>query len=127
MSTMKDYLEKYAKLLPVGTSISYTEAERRAGEFLAAMASITNMKHDFSDEKIKLLSIQTAVYAQEMSKGTAKTVTENKMMAEASIEYTKAREELEKIENDISYLKAYFDIFNNAHIFYRNMAKSDNG
>lgn len=124
---MKDYLEKYAKLLPVGTSISYTEAERRAGEFLAAMASITNMKHDFSDEKIKLLSIQTAVYAQEMSKGTAKTVTENKMMAEASIEYTKAREELEKIENDISYLKAYFDIFNNAHIFYRNMAKSDNG
>lgn len=126
MNKMQEYLAQYEKLLPVGTSISFTEAERRAGEFLAAQATITNWRHAFSDDKIKLLSIQTAVYAQEMTKGTAKTVTENKMMAEASAEYTAAREELERIENDISFLKAYFDIFTNAHIFYRKMSSGEN-
>lgn len=127
MKTFKDDIEGYAKLLPVGTSISYTEAEKRAGMFLEAMAYVTNIRHILSSEKIKLLTIQTAVYAVEMNKGTAKTVTENKMMAEASDDYTKAREELEEIDNDLSYLRAYYDIFNNGHIYYRSMAKGDNG
>lgn len=127
MTQIKEYIAKYESLLPVGTSISYTEAERRAGEFLAAMATAVNFKHILTTEKIALLTIQTAVYAQQMSKGTAKTVTENKLTAEASSEYTEAREALEGIDNDIAYLKAYYDIFNNAHIFYRAMAKGDNG
>lgn len=126
MNEIKEFIQKYESLLPVGTSISYTEAERRAGEFLSAMASITNFRHLLGNEKIKLLSIQTAVYAQEMAKGTDKTVTVNKMNAEASLEYTKVREELEGVENDLSYLKAYYDIFNNAHIFFRTMAKGVN-
>lgn len=125
MNDMKEYIERYRLLLPVGTSISYTEAERRAGEFLSAQATITDWRHSFSEDKIRLLSIQTAVYAEQMSKGTAKTVTENKLTAEASLEYTKAREELERVENDISYLKSYFDIFSAAHVFYRQMAKGE--
>lgn len=126
MNEMKEFIEKYSALLPVGTSISYTEAERRAGEFLSAMATLSDWKHTFTSEKIKLLSIQTAVFAQAMSKGTAKTVTENKLTAEASEEYTKAREDLENIENDISYLKSFYDIFMAAHVFYRQMAKGVN-
>lgn len=126
MVEIKEFIEKYSKLLPVGTSVSYTEAERRAGEFLSAMAYITDVKHMLTSEKIKLLSIQTAVYAQEMSKGTAKTVTENKLTAEASAEYTAAREALENIDNDISYLRAYYEVFTNGHLFYRNLAKENN-
>lgn len=126
MQEIKDYLAKFERLLPVGTSISYTEAERRAGEFLGAMAHLANLRHILSDDKIRLLSVQTAVYAEQMGKGTAKTVTENKLTAEASQEYTKAREEFERIENDISYLKAYSDIFSAAHVFYRQMARGEN-
>jgi len=126
MQEIKQFIEHYTEMLPVGTSISYTEAEKRAGAFLEAMARIVDWKHVLTTEKIKLLTVQTSVYAVQMSKGVAKTVTENKLTAEASAEYTKAREELEGIENDISYLKAYQDIFNNAHIFYRTMAKGDN-
>lgn len=126
MTDFKEFIEKYEHLLPVGTSISYTEAERRAGEFLVALATITNIRHMLGSEKIKLLSIQTATYASEMSKGTAKTVTENKLTAEASVEYTKAREELESIENDLTYLKAYYEVYNNGHLFYRQMCRGDN-
>lgn len=122
----QELIENYTKLLPVNNSINLVEAERRAGEFLYALAHITDLKHSHSNDKIKLLSYQTAVYAQELSKGTAKTMTENKVTAEASKEYTEAREDLEVIENDISYLKAYYDIFMAAHVFYRQMAKGDN-
>ncbi len=123
MSDFKLMIEEYSRLLPVGKSISYTEAERRAGEFLVAMAKVTDLKHLFSGEKIAHQSVQTAVYANEMSKGVAKTVTENKLTAEASEAYTAARESLEGIDNDIAYLRAYFDIFKDGHLFYRQMCK----
>lgn len=125
MTEIKEYLKKYESLLSLAKSISGPEAERRAGEFLVAMAQITEYRHVFSEDKIRLTSLQTAVYAEQMSLGVAKTVTENKLNAEASKDYTAAREELERTENDLSYLKAYYDIFNNAHVFYRNMAKGE--
>lgn len=126
MTDFKSYIDQYSKLLPVGSSISFTEAERRAGEFLVAQATLANWKHTLTAEKIKLLSVQTAVYADQMSKGSGKTVTQDKITTEASKEYTMAREELESIENDISYLKTYADIFLNGHLFYRSMAKGSN-
>lgn len=125
MKEVKDFVDKYSKLLALNKSISTSEAERRAGEFLSAMATLTNWRHTFAEDKIRLISIQTAVYAEQLSKGTAKTMTENKVTAEASGEYLEAREGLERIENDISYLKAYYDIFHDGHIFYRQMAKGE--
>jgi hypothetical protein len=125
MKEIKEKIEKWSSQLPLNRSISTSEAEKRAGEFLSAMATITEWRHLITEEKIKFTSVQTAVYAQEMSKGTAKTVTENKLTAEASKEYTEAREQLEAVENDLSYLKAYYDIFQNGHVFYRNIAKGE--
>ncbi len=126
MQEIKDQLAVYEKLLPVGKSVSFVEAERRAGEFLVAMATITNLRHIFSEEKIKYTSVLAAVYAEGLSKATAKTVTENKVTVEASQEYQSARESVERIENDLSYLKAFYDIFLNGHLFYRQMAKEQN-
>lgn len=125
MKDAKTFIEKYSALLPVGDSMNYQEAERRAGEFLTALATITDWRHGFGQEKIKFISTQSAVYAQELSKGTAKTMTENKVTAEASAEYTKAREDLESIDNDANFLRSYYDIFMAAHVFYRNVAKSN--
>lgn len=121
-----EYIDKLAAKLPLNKSISFPEAEKRASEFLEAQAKITNIRHMLSEEKIKLLSTQTAVYAEELSKGTGKTVTENKTTAEASKAYISAREDFERIENDLAYLRAYYDIFQNAHVFYRQMAKGEN-
>ena len=125
MKEVKEFVEKYSALLPLHKSINIVELEHRAGEFLAAMATLADWKHAFSEDKIRLISVQTAVYAEQLSKGTAKTMTENKVTAEATAEYIEAREGLERIENDISYLKAYTDVFNNAHLFYRQMSRQD--
>lgn len=124
-NNFKEYVESHSKSLSLDGSISFPEAERRAGQFLQVLATITNFRHMFNEDKIKLQSIQTAVYATELAKGTAKTMTENKVTAEASGEYTHARESLESIDNDLSYLKAYYDIFMAGHIFYRQMARGE--
>lgn len=125
MKEIKEYIAKYSALLPVAKSISLPEAERRAGEFLSAQAQLTEWRHQLSEDKIKYLSVQTAVYAQQLSKGVAKTMTENKVTAEASAEYIEAREALEGIENDIAYLKAYYEIFHDGHVFYRQMSRGE--
>jgi len=125
MKDIKDQLVEYSKLLALTQSISVSESERRASQFLVIMATIIEYRHLFSEQRIEYTSVQTAVYAQEMEKGDAKTVTENKLRAEASSQYVAAREQLERIENDLTYLKTYYELFNNGHLFYRQLAKGE--
>ena len=123
---MKTLVEQYTPLLALNGSISTSESEKRASIFLHAMAQIINAKHELNEEKIKISSVHTATYAEQLSKGTKKTMTENKTEAEASVPFINSREALERIENDIAFLKAYYDVFNNAHVLYRQLAKGDN-
>lgn len=126
MKEIKDYFEVINALLPVNGSLSITEYERRASEFLTALARIADWRHLLSEEKIKYTSVQLAVYAEQLFKGSEKTVTANKTIAEASAEYTAAREDLERIENDLSYLKIQYEVYLNAHLFYRQLSKETN-
>ena len=125
MNEFQKIIDSYSSDLSLNKSISSSEAEKRAGRFLEAMAKITDLRHVFSESKIKFTTVQAAVYSEALSKGTAKTMTENKVTAEASAEYSGAREDLERIENDLAYLKAYWDIFMAAHVFYRQIAKGE--
>jgi hypothetical protein len=124
---IKEYLNKQAELLPVNRSISQPEAERRAVIFLETCAKIADWRHLLSEGKIQSVTMQSVVYAEELSKCTGKTVTENKITVEAHPKYTGAREEFESVENDLSYLKAMLDVFLNGHLFYRAMAKESFG
>lgn len=120
---VKLYIEEHTKLLAVNRSISAPEAERRAGLFLEVCAKIIEWRHVLSDGKIETTTMQSVVYAEELSKTTGKTVTENKLTVEASPVYTVVREDLERSENDLSYLKAMYEVMNNGHLFYRAMAR----
>jgi len=125
MQDIKDYIEKYSAILPMSQSLSIPDAEKRAADFLVVQAQIANWKHLLTQEKIKLTTLQSATYSELLSRCTGKTVTENKLTVEAAPEYAKVREDLEALENDISYLKAYNEVFLNAHLFYRMLAKSE--
>ena len=126
MKEVKDKLSQYNALLPVGTGLTQAEAERRASKFLEAMYYLTDLKHTFFDDKIRTLTTQNATFATELAKATGKTITENKVTVEASAPYSAAREAFEFAENDISYLRACYEIYSNAHIFFRNLAKGEN-
>jgi hypothetical protein len=123
---IRDFINKATENLPVGQGISCAEAERRAGQFLEVCAKIADWRHILTEGKIGAITAQSVTYAEELSKATGKTVTENKITVEASPAYTGVREELEFCENDIAYLKAMETVFLNGHLFYRNLSKGDN-
>lgn len=125
MNNLKDFFAKFNALLPMPGHISEKEANHRATEFLVALAQIADFRGIYGEDHIKNISVLATVYALTMGQQSAKTVTENKMNAEATKEYVDAREASERTENEISQLKMMYEIYNNAHIFYRGKAKGE--
>lgn len=125
MKELKFRIDSCVGFLATDKAVSEREAERRAGAFLEVQAHIVNGIDTLSDDKIKAVSLQAAIYAQLMARDSTKGVTEKKINVEAAPDYISARENLEHVENDLTYLKTYFKIFENAHIFYRNLAKGE--
>lgn len=126
MNEFKLHLQQFIELLPVNKSISAPEAERRAGLFLQACAELAERRHFLGEDKIKLTTVKAITYREEQSKAEGKTVGERAAEVEASTPYIESREALESADNDINYLKAMHEVFLNAHLFYRSMAKEYN-
>lgn len=100
-----------------------TEASERATAFLTMVAILADEKRGCEEDKSKLSTVTSASYAQAMGRSTSKQVTEKKAEAEMDEGYTAVREALEQCEAKISWLKTYMEIFNNAHITYRQFSK----
>lgn len=122
-SEIKQYLDEQSKFLAVNKGTSTVEAERRAGLFLEVCSKIVDWRHNLSEIKIKTTTLQSVVFAEELSKCSGKTITQDKLTVEANPLYTSIREEVEYNENDVTYLKSMYDVFMAAHVFYRNQAK----
>lgn len=123
MENIDEFLEKYISMLPTEGSTSEQEVQRRASEFLVAMAHLTDYKHKLGDEKIKTISIRDAEYAKALNLAEGGDANKRKANAEAAPDYVKAREEHETVENKLYTINTYVDIFKNAHHFYRKMMK----
>lgn len=126
VNEMRDVIGRYTKLLSLERSISTQVAEQRASEFLVIMAFIAEWKLEISEDKIEKDSVASAVFADELAKCKGDKITENKKLVEASSAYAEAREASEVNKVQLSYLSTYYEIFQNSHLFYRQMARGDN-
>jgi hypothetical protein len=124
-ATIHDMVDEYNELLPMATTISQVDAEMRATKFLVAVALLTNIKHALGDELIAATSVEKGVYAKIMNRDESKTVGQRDANVKAHPEYIAAREALEKVENDMDFIKTYQKIYDNAHIFYRQLARME--
>lgn len=120
----QSFIDHYVELLP-SKNVSQSEAESRAGEFLLAVAHISNMRHLYSNDKIKAESMERIIYGKLITSLKGTKITENKILVESNPEYQLVREELERIQSDMEHLKHFQDIFMNAHVFYRQVSKGD--
>lgn len=123
MKEIKEQIANWNKMLPSGNAVTQVEAERRASQFLVASAHLAEWIHIIKESKIKADSIKIATYSEQMKKSESKLVTEKKAEAEASEAYITVREEFEYLENDVSYLRTYLELYGNAHVFYRQISK----
>lgn len=105
------------------TKRSLQEAPERTTQFLITVAVLADAKRAAEEDKAKLSTLVNATYAQAMGRSNAKQVTEKKAEAENDSSYSDTRESLEQCESKISWLRTYIDIFNNAHITYRQFSK----
>jgi len=105
------------------TNKSSVEALERATKFLIMVALLADEKRNCEEDKARLTTIVDASFADAKDLSESKNITEKKMDAARNKGYTDFREALEDCEAKISWIKTYIDIFNNAHITYRTLAK----
>lgn len=108
--------------------VTLEEAEKLAGEFLYGQIQVSEeLKKADLDSRMRktgVKSIRAAIYKNILSKNDKKP-TEAAIQAEIDTDtlVTSEQESFDKAEVDKNSLERYYDIFVNAHIFYRGVAK----
>ncbi len=108
--------------------VTMEQAERLAGEFLSAQLLVSEkLKKSDLDSRLRksgLKAVRAAAYMNACEKSEKKP-TEAALAALIDTDETVSaeQEELDKAEVERDNLKRYFDVFNQAHVHYRSIAK----
>lgn len=121
---IQELVHEHIQLIAFGKG-AFNEALDRATKFLTMVAILSDFKLERERRKAKLTTLREAFYTHAMRESSSKQVTEKKAEAESNKEYTDQREAVEEIEAEISWARTNMEIFNNAHVTYRQMAKGD--
>ena len=95
----------------------------RCTDFLTTMAMLNDFIFTCRCDLARLQTVTEALFKDAIDHAEGKTVTEKKIGAAAHPEYTNAKEASERIEAMIKWAKTALDIFNNAHVTYRQTAR----
>lgn len=125
LDSLEEFIFEHLDLLPTDQVNSTTEAEKRAAKFLYAVGIISVNRKRVSDDMIAVKTQESVLYSQAIKDAEGKNVTEKKINAEVNQDYIRAREVKEKMDNILNYLKTQEKVFENAHIFYRNLYRGE--
>lgn len=108
--------------------VTIEDAEKLAGEFLRAQMTVSNeLKASDLDSRMRksgLKAVRAAVYTDACSKADKKpteSALENILNLDDMVQ--KEQDALDKAEVERDSLKRYYDIFREAHIHFRGIAK----
>jgi hypothetical protein len=126
----KDLEEKIKQSYESGVTVS--EAEKLAGEFLSAQIQVSEelkvLDLDSRMRKSGVKAVRAAIYMEAATKDAKKP---SDVMLDAMVNMNpvvqKEQDELDRAEVSRDALERYYNIFQNAHIFYRGIAKGNFG
>jgi len=132
------FFKQFCDQLEIKIQDSYTQgvtmeqAERLAGEFLHAMMRVsTELKTVDLDSRMRksgVKAVRAAVYLDTVQSSDKKpTEAQITSLIDTSPEVNQSQDGLDKAEVDRDDLKRYYDIFQNAHVFFRGIAKGNFG
>lgn len=101
------------------TPAAIAESRARAAKFLIMQAVLNDHMKLLEDVKVKASTVEKATYAQVLMSFGEKKVTESKVLAQGDPNYALTRESVEMIDSELNWTKKHYDIFNNAHIMFR--------
>lgn len=111
--------------------VTMEEAEKLAGKFLGGQIKVSQALRDKDlDSRMKksgLKAVRAAVYTDIKSKGEKLTIDAMEHQLNMDELVSKEQDALDAAEVDRDELKRYYDIFQNAHIHYRAVARGSFG
>src|SRR5271169_5917354 len=122
---VRDLIDTGFNLLVRDRGFSTIDMEERASSLLMLVAKLAQVNNELQYKRIEALSIERASFGVTLSKADGKNITERKILTDANDDYRKTKITLETLDADISYIKTIIDVFNNAHIMWRQFSKSE--
>lgn len=118
-------VDQYVELLPTEDNKIMVNSEAKASRFLLAVAKLASIRDRLMNYKIKKDSLKSIAYAEAINNAPGTNAPTKQANAEAAPAYLNAAEEIAVIDNQLAYSKTMIDLFNNAHLLYRNLMKGE--
>lgn len=104
-------------------AVALATGKERAGKFLVVQSILANYLKGLQDARAKVSTVVDASYAQAIRIAEGKNITEKKTMAECDKDYAQNREGLETLDSEVNWVKTHMEIFNNAHLMFRQYSR----
>ncbi len=119
---IKALIEDHLDLIAYDSN-SFKQASERTTKFLIVVSLLAEHRLDLEKRKSKIATMREAFYSHSINEAIGKNITEKKVEAEANVNYTTQREAVESLEAEISYCKTMMNVFECAHVTYRQMSR----
>jgi len=105
-------------------NVSPSKAQELSNKFLGMSYRINRKIRDMRNEMIKLSLLERNSYSKAFKSQDPKlNVSKAKAFASADKEYMRSHIMLQRNENERDYWKGIYDIFNDAHKFYKSLCR----
>lgn len=119
--------EGVSQLPPSSKARNSFEIERKAAKFLVLKAQIADVVWALERKYLEASAVEKADFARAMDDIDVKTVSEKQLRASADAGYLEKKKEASEYKVALEWLNTYDIIFTNAHIFYRQQMKQEQG
>lgn len=122
---INEVVDQYVELLPTEGLSNQIGAENKASRFLLAIAKLAALRDQLLNNKIQADSLKTVSYAEAINGAVGTNAPTKTANAEANSDFLTVEGAAKRIDNDLAYLKTMMEVFNNAHLLYRNLMKGE--
>ena len=124
----RQLIQEGVEMLPPSSKARNSfEIERKAAKFLVLKAQIADVIWDLERKALEANALEKVDYARAMDEIDVKTIAEKQLRASADPDYLQKKKDVSELKVALDWLNTYDVIFTNAHIFYRQQMKQDQG
>ena len=124
----RQLIQEGVEMLPPSSKARNSfEIERKAAKFLVLKAQIADVIWDLERKALEANALEKVDYARAMDEIDVKTIAEKQLRASADPGYLQKKKNVSELKVALDWLNTYDVIFTNAHIFYRQQMKQDQG
>lgn len=119
-------IEQGNELIPSNRNSNPHELQDKASMLLLIVAKLAQERRMLEGQLLRATSVEKAVYAQSYNSATGKTAQDKKVNTDADRDVLQAEEEAGELKGDVTYITTMIQVYNNAHLLYRQNLKSLN-